>query len=38
MKNIVKVAVIQSQPLRNLESNLVQVQQLLAEAAANRQT
>lgn len=36
MKNIVKVAVIQSQPLRNLESNLVQVQQLLAEAAAQR--
>ena len=36
MKNIVKVAVIQSQPLRNLESNLVQVQQLLAEAAAQQ--
>ena len=36
MKNIVKVAVIQSQPLRDLESNLVQVQQLLAEAAAQQ--
>ena len=33
MRNIVKVAVIQSRPLRKLESNLNQIQQLLMEAS-----
>ena len=33
MRNIVKVAVIQSRPLKKLESNLKQIQQLLMEAS-----
>jgi nitrilase len=33
MRNIVKVAVIQSRPLKKLESNLNQIQQLLIEAS-----
>ena len=33
MANIFKVAVVQSQPLKKLEANLNQIQQLLIEAS-----
>jgi nitrilase len=36
MRNIIKVAVIQSRPLRKLDANLSQIQQLLIEASRQR--
>ncbi len=36
MRNIIKVAVIQSRPLRKLDANLSQIQQLLIEASKQR--